>query len=191
MPRNRRPVPKEQRRDELVAAAAELFVLDGYEATSMSRLAKQAEVTPNTLYWYFRDKDELLVAVAERYLRALLHEHASLADRPLAEQFLWLVERLRPVRHLVSTVHSRVAVSDAVRSWHDSFHRTFEEIFERRLTSPFAAEHRAGEVAAATFALEGAITHDLDDTTTRRLCEITADRLHHAAALNPATSANP
>ena len=31
MARNRRPVPKEQKRDELLAAAAQLLVLDGFD----------------------------------------------------------------------------------------------------------------------------------------------------------------
>ena len=181
VPRNRRPVPKAQKRDELLAAAAVLLVTEGYDAASMSRIAEHAGVTPNTLYWYFRDKDELLVAVADRYLQALLNEHASLSDRPLAEQLRWLVERLRPVKHLVATVHNRVAVSDAISAWHTGFHQTFEEIFERQLPGPVPLQRRAAEAAAATFALEGAITHDLDEVTTQQLCQIIAERLHHAA----------
>jgi AcrR family transcriptional regulator len=180
VPRNRRPVPKAQKRDELLAAAAVLLVTEGYDAASMSRIAEHAGVTPNTLYWYFRDKDELLVAVADRYLQALLNEHASLSDRPLAEQLCWLVERLRPVKHLVATVHNRVAVSDAISAWHTGFHQTFEEIFERQLPGPVPTQRRAAEAAAATFALEGAITHDLDEATTQQLCQLIADRLHHA-----------
>ncbi|WP_030548796.1 TetR/AcrR family transcriptional regulator [Streptomyces albus] len=185
MPRNRHPIPKEQKRDELLAAAAELLVADGYDATSMSRLAQHAGVAPNTLYWYFRDKDELLVAVADRYLDVLLREHASLTGRSLAEQFLWLIERLRPFRHLMATVHSRVSVSDAVRTWHTGFHRTIEDLFEGQLSQPLAGQDRPSEVAVATFALEGAITHDIDEATTRSLCTIIADRLHLAAAADP------
>src|SRR5271165_1969857 len=112
VPRNRRRVPKEQKRAELLAAAADLLLTEGYDATSVSRIAQHAGVTPNTLYWYFRDKDELLVAVADLYLHALLNEHASLSDRPLAEQLCWLVERLRSVKHLLATVHNRLTVSD-------------------------------------------------------------------------------
>jgi AcrR family transcriptional regulator len=180
VPRNRRPVPKAQKRDELLAAAAVLLVTEGYDAASISRIAEHAGVTPNTLYWYFRDKDELLVAVADRYLQALLNEHASLSDRPLAEQLRWLVERLRPVKHLVATVHNRVAISDAISAWHAGFHQTFEEIFERQLPGPVPTQRRAAEAAAATFALEGAITHDLDEVTTQQLCQIIAERLHQA-----------
>jgi AcrR family transcriptional regulator len=185
MPANRRPVPKEQKREELLAAAAELLVLDGYEAASMSRIAKRAGVTPNTLYWYFRDKDELLVAVAELYVHALLEEHAALAGSPLAEQLAWLVERLRPVKHLVVTVHNRAALSDVVHAWHIGFHQTFEQLFKRQLPGRVPADRYAAEAATATFALEGAITHDLDDATTRQLCQIVADHLHHVATTNP------
>lgn len=191
MPANRRPVPKEQRRDELLAAAAQLFVQDGYEAASMSRIAKLAGVTANTLYWYFDDKDQLLVAVADAYLQALLHEHRSAGERPLADQLLWLVERLRPVKHLVATVHDRQATSEVIGTWHRSFHAAFEAVFEAQLPGAEHADGRDAEIAAATFALEGAITHPLDDATTRALCHLIADRLQHAANAGRATSPQP
>lgn len=191
VPANRRPVPKEQRREELLAAAAQLFVQDGYEAASMTRIAKLAGVTANTLYWYFDDKDQLLVAVADAYLRALLHEHRSVGEQPLADQLLWLVQRLRPVKHLVATVHDRQATSDVIGTWHRSFHAAFETVFETQLQGPLQADTRDAEVAAATFALEGAITHPLDDATTSALCHIIADRLQHAAGAPPATVPRP
>ncbi len=189
MPANRRPVPKEQRRDELLIAAAQLFVRDGYEAASMSRIANEAGVTANTLYWYFKDKDQLLVAVADSYLEALLAEHRDAGPRPLADQLLWLVTRLRPVKHLVATVHDRLAASAAISTWHQSFHAAFEEVFESQLSSPIPEADRAVEIAAATFALEGAITHPLDDATTRALCQSIADRLHRIVAESVASPA--
>lgn len=63
MARNKRPQPADEKRAEIVAAARRLFVEDGYDATSMSRLAKEAEVAPNTIYWYFGNKDDVLIAV--------------------------------------------------------------------------------------------------------------------------------
>lgn len=118
---------------------------DGYDATSMSKLAAHAGVTANTLYWYFRDKDELLVAVADRYLDGLLRHHAAIADRPLADQLRWLVESLRPVKHLEATVHNRVAAAESVATWHTGFHRSIEALFERQLPGPVPAERRAAE----------------------------------------------
>ncbi len=189
MPRNRRPVPKEQKQDELLAAAAELFLTHGYDATSTSRIAEHAGVTTNTLYWYYRDKEELLLAVADLYIHTLLREHATLSDRPLAEQLAWLVNRLRPFKHLIATIHDRLSVSDAISAWHTNFHQTFEQLFARQLPGPIPPKRRAAETAAATYALEGAITHNLDDTTTQQLCQLIADRLHHAAATNTPTEA--
>jgi AcrR family transcriptional regulator len=181
VPANRRPVPKEQRREELLIAAARLFVEEGYDAASMTRIAKQAGVTANTLYWYFGDKDELLVAVADGYLEALLAEHRAIQERPLAEQLLWLIERLRPVKHLVATVHDRLSASAAIGAWHERFHSTFEDVFEDQLPRPLPNADRDAEIAAATFAIEGAITHPLDDPTTQALCRLLARRLHRAA----------
>lgn len=189
LPANRRPVPKEQKRDELLAAAAELLLAEGYEAASMARIAERAGVTPNTLYWYFRDKDELLIAVADLYVQALVEEHAALAASPLAEQLAWLVERLRPVKHLVATVHNRATVSEAVRAWHVGFHQTVEQLFEPQLPGRVPADRYAAEAATATFALEGAITHDLDDATTRQLCEAVAEHLNRAATTHAAPEA--
>lgn len=158
-------------------AAALLFAVEGYETASMSRIARQAGVTSNTLYWYFRDKDELLVAVADQFLEAMLAGHAAIADRPLEDQLRWLVEQLRPVRRLVATVHDRTAAAESVREWHEHFHTSFEHVFEAQLPGPLAEDRRATELAIATFALEGAITHPLDDVITRQLCAEVAGRL--------------
>ncbi|WP_414859080.1 helix-turn-helix domain-containing protein [Nocardia terpenica] len=49
----------------MVAVARRLFATEGYESTTMATIAKAAGITGNTAYWYFQDKDELLVAVLE------------------------------------------------------------------------------------------------------------------------------
>ncbi|WP_155771679.1 helix-turn-helix domain-containing protein, partial [Mycobacterium asiaticum] len=65
MARNKRPQAADEKRAEIVAAARRLFIDAGYDATSMSRLAKEAGVAPNTIYWYFGDKDDVLIAVLD------------------------------------------------------------------------------------------------------------------------------
>jgi len=47
-------------RQEILTAARELFVKEGYENVSMRRIAEKIEYSPTTIYLYFRDKDELL-----------------------------------------------------------------------------------------------------------------------------------
>ncbi|WP_067439977.1 TetR/AcrR family transcriptional regulator [Nocardioides jensenii] len=177
MPRNRNDQTKEAKRDEIVTAASSLFVSEGYDGASMGKIAAAAGLTPNTLYWYFGDKDELFVAVADRYLDLLLEQHTTVAEQPLAEQFVWLVDSLRPVRHLVATVHARVARSPRIAEWHSSFHRQMEALFEDQLTIELSAARRNAEAAVVTFAIEGAVTHDLDADATADLCHSLAQRL--------------
>ncbi|HKY90770.1 MAG TPA: helix-turn-helix domain-containing protein, partial [Nevskiaceae bacterium] len=68
MPRNRIQQDSAEKRTEIVGAARTLFLETGYEATSMASIAAAAGVASNTIYWYFRDKDELLVAVLDAEL---------------------------------------------------------------------------------------------------------------------------
>lgn len=177
MPRNRQDQTKQAKRDEIVAAASSLFLSEGYDGASMGKIAAAAGLTPNTLYWYFGDKDELFVAVADLYLDLLRKQHADVAGQLLAEQLVWLVDSLRPVRHLVATVHARVARSPQIAEWHTGFHSQMEALFEEQLTTQVSGAHRDAEVAVVTFAIEGAVTHDLDPDATADLCHSLAQRL--------------
>jgi AcrR family transcriptional regulator len=177
VPRNRQDRAKEAKLDEIVAAARSLFLSEGYEGASMGKIAAAAGLTPNTLYWYFRDKDELFVAVADLYLDLLLQQHATVAEKPLAQQLVWLVDRLRPVRHLVATVHARVARSPRIEEWHSGFHRQVEALFANQLTIEVSEARREAEVAVVTFAIEGAVTHELGADATTDLCHSLALRL--------------
>jgi AcrR family transcriptional regulator len=177
VPRNRQDQTKEAKRDEIVAAASSLFVSEGYDGASMGKIAAAAGLTPNTLYWYFADKDELFVAVADQYLDLLLQQHSTVAEKPVAQQFVWLVDNLSPVRHLVATVHARVTRSPRIAEWHSGFHSQMEALFENQLTLKVSGAHRDAEAAVVTFALEGAITHDLGASATTELCQSLAQRL--------------
>jgi AcrR family transcriptional regulator len=64
---------KSQRRDEIMAAAKEVFARKGFHATTIADIAKRAGLAYGLIYWYFDSKDELfhaLMAVEERALRA-------------------------------------------------------------------------------------------------------------------------
>lgn len=54
------------RRERLLDAAEALFVRQGFRATSIEGIAEAAGISKVTLYGYFRDKEAVFVAVAER-----------------------------------------------------------------------------------------------------------------------------
>jgi AcrR family transcriptional regulator len=53
----------EGKRQQILDAAHRLFVRQGFESTTTDAIAAQAGVSKQTLYRYYRSKDELLVAV--------------------------------------------------------------------------------------------------------------------------------
>src|ERR1700693_4363463 len=61
-------------RQEILDAASELFVKEGYENVSMRRIADKIEYSPTTIYLYFKDKAELLEQVCvETFSRLSAH----------------------------------------------------------------------------------------------------------------------
>lgn len=77
---------KEHLRQEIIDAAREIFVTEGYDALSMRKVAERIEYSPTTIYLYFKDKSELLREVCEEVftkLGASIAEAWSGAERPL------------------------------------------------------------------------------------------------------------
>ncbi|MFA6341864.1 MAG: TetR/AcrR family transcriptional regulator [Fibrobacteraceae bacterium] len=63
---------KEERPQEILSAALELFVQQGFSATKVEQVARKAGVTPGTLYVYFENKEALLKAVVKEGLGPIL-----------------------------------------------------------------------------------------------------------------------
>lgn len=58
-------------RERLVETARVLFWERGYEATSLADVVQKADARTGSLYYYFRTKEELLLAVLDRYVDLL------------------------------------------------------------------------------------------------------------------------
>jgi AcrR family transcriptional regulator len=61
--KERKARQKKSLRQEILVAASELFVEQGYENVSMRRIADKIEYSPTTIYLHFKDKAELLEQV--------------------------------------------------------------------------------------------------------------------------------
>jgi AcrR family transcriptional regulator len=89
---------KEEFRGEILNAARELFIDDGYEKFSMRRLAEKIDYSPTTIYLYFKGKDDLLLAICEevaaQFLTRISHLRSVQADpyEALRQAMLYLVE---------------------------------------------------------------------------------------------------
>jgi TetR/AcrR family transcriptional regulator len=59
------PLDEHQNRDRILLAAASLFANKGYAGTSVREIVETAGVTKPTLYYYFKNKEELYVRLMD------------------------------------------------------------------------------------------------------------------------------
>lgn len=81
----RRQREKEQRYRTLLDAAEHLFVTQGYHQTSVEAIAERAEVSVGTVYFYFKNKEDLLVRLFSEgvyTLRVILGRAYASGKRP-------------------------------------------------------------------------------------------------------------
>ena len=96
-------------RQEILDAASELFVKEGYEQVSMRRIADRIEYSPTTIYLYFKDKSELLEQVCHEAFSRL-----SLLLKRILEQPGDPVDHLK--KGLIAYVHFGVENSHQYRA---------------------------------------------------------------------------
>lgn len=119
-----RPDVSEARRQQILEAAAQLFTRKGFDQASMDELAAETGLSKGTLYWYFRSKAEIILAILGRTLprempqpdllassrisavegirrftdAAIRDARQSLRSLPLAHEFLALAFRDKAVQ---------------------------------------------------------------------------------------------
>ena len=62
---------RESRRQQIIVAAKRVFSEKGYSKSTMEDIAREAELSPGTLYLYFKNKDELYASLSLRILQYL------------------------------------------------------------------------------------------------------------------------
>jgi len=124
--KERRARQRKYLRQEILDAASELFVRDGYENVSMRRIADKIEYSPTTIYIYFKDKADLLDQVCKETFSRLVQKLSKIMDQPGDP-----VERLK--RGLIAYIEFGLENSHQYRATfmmpfpegfdHDKYHR--------------------------------------------------------------------
>lgn len=90
---------KERRRQQILVAAKRVFSTKGFTKATMEDIAKEAELSPGTLYLYFKNKDELFSSLSIRilqYLNIRLEHVASNKKQLTVDQ---KIEAIREAMH--------------------------------------------------------------------------------------------
>jgi len=64
---------KENRRQQILDAARKVFSEKGFSKATMEEIASEAELSPGTLYLYFKNKEELYASLSLMILKFLSH----------------------------------------------------------------------------------------------------------------------
>jgi len=62
---------RERRRQQIIVAAKRVFSEKGFSKSTMEDIAREAELSPGTLYLYFKNKDDLYASLSLRILQYL------------------------------------------------------------------------------------------------------------------------
>jgi TetR/AcrR family transcriptional regulator of autoinduction and epiphytic fitness len=160
MARNKRDIDAQTKREEIVTHAHELFMAHGFDDTSMAMISRAAAIAPNTIYWYFAGKDEVLLAALDKLIAAQAAQYHAKHFRTALLRLTWVVNKFAEYQKLISAVHARLDQSPAIRAWHDHYHQVLEALVTEHLMKDGKSRDRAQLMATVgTFVIEGLLSH--------------------------------
>ncbi len=136
-------LPRQARREQLLGAAREVFVAQGYHATAMDDIADAAGVSKPVLYQHFPSKLELYLALLDQHTEAMVAAVQAALDSTPDNK-------------------ARVAATiDAYFRFVDEDDGAFRLVFESDLVNqPDVRERVDGVTLACADAISGAIRDD-------------------------------
>lgn len=159
-------------RERIVRAAADIYREHGYEGATMIAIARRLDMTAPALYWYFKSKEEILMAFLEHTIADLIaHVRARLqAQEPARRlrQFMEAYVEWQLQQQELSAAYERIYALGQLRNSLPEPQRQRVKALEREFyglcESLVAAvrgrrERSAPGRAALAFALIGMVEH--------------------------------
>ena len=87
-----RPDVSQQRKHQILDAAEEVFTRKGIDQTRMDDIVDETGLSKGTLYWYFKNKDAIIIAILDRIFQREFEELEALdTAKTGAEASIWLL----------------------------------------------------------------------------------------------------
>jgi TetR/AcrR family fatty acid metabolism transcriptional regulator len=166
-----RPDVGEERKKQILDAATIVFSRQGYDKTRMDDIAQEAGLSKGSLYWYFKSKKDLFLALLGATTAEMIKAMSEIdrAQGSASERIRLLTNPLREMMggtDLAKNIagfflqHQRdesvqKAVNEVYRSFIDLFAAVIRDgIASGEFREDFDAEHAASALAAAFDGLE-------------------------------------
>jgi len=125
-----------ERRRQIIDAAFRVFSRKGFKAATNREIGAEAGVAPGLIYWYFKDKEDLLQSVIESVslLPPLHHMGREMRDLPPREflgRVAMLLGKIYDTEPVVSSM--RLLMAEALRS------KQTRELMANRIIGPAMA----------------------------------------------------
>lgn len=151
-------------REKILLTAKSLFIQQGYHGLAMRQISEAVGVSKAALYYHFKDKEELFLAILDIYLNEIESAIDEIQSKKLSssEQLRMFVEYIlsqpaeqRAVMRLGSQEMAQLSASSR-----KSFGKVYREKFIGKLIAIFQAGIESGELKSlnaevATWALLG------------------------------------
>lgn len=131
-----RPDVSEKRRTEIVEAAARVFSHKGFNGARMDDIVLETGLSKGLLYWYFKSKDAIILALLERLLRPELKRVEVLAEAAgpartrligFAESIVMDIQRMERLMPITFEFYSLAFRNRVMKEAFQEFFRTFIE----------------------------------------------------------------
>lgn len=154
----------EQRRNQVVTAAAGLFDSAGYARVTMGDIARNIGIAKPTLYHYFDSKDDILLAIHEEFIDLLIAQHDERAVSGVPPERL-LLEAMGDILELMETHRGHVRVffehhrelppgaCAAIRKKRDDYELEIQNLFDRAIQAGAFVQQDSRLPALAMFGM--------------------------------------
>lgn len=158
----------------ILNSAIKVFSKKGFEAARMEDIAKTAKLSVGGVYWYYKSKEEIIIAIMEQLidkdvkdLRALLEADGTVRAR--LETYIGLsieaAQEYIPITYeLYSLAHRNVKVKNHIRAFLQTYHSVLEQFIQQGIDRKEFKSVNAREAALTLAAIyEGALELNMLD----------------------------
>jgi AcrR family transcriptional regulator len=128
---------KEERRKQIIEAATNVFARLGFHKARMDDIVEESGLSKGALYWYFKSKDEIIIAILDRmFSRDLAHVHElQEAELPVKEKLQLyvghttdLISSMQPLMPILLEFWGLLLRQKKVKQVLGKFYRSYMEI---------------------------------------------------------------
>jgi AcrR family transcriptional regulator len=173
----RRPDASEARKNQILDAAMTVFARLGFHEARMDDIVQEAGLSKGTLYWYFKSKEDIIIAISQRLfsmdieqVEAVLGSEGTVSER-LLRLMRTRAEGLRELSELVAILFEFYAAAlrkeemrQQIKSYFQGFHELLVTLIQQGIDRGEFRPIDAEEAAVALDSLfEGLVIRWLID----------------------------